>query len=99
MRERAIVALERVFSDRSMREQVADMVLLAALDPNDDTATDAIASHLATEATKQRNELRMIRQGIDLSNAQPVSPAIFKGEARDAIVALRDLIQKAPSDV
>ena len=61
----------------------------AALDPEDEALVSLIAQRLADEATAARNELRMIRQGIDLSNAPPVSPSIFKKDARAAISAIK----------
>ena len=40
MRDRAVTALERVFNDRAMREQVADLVINAALDPEDEALVE-----------------------------------------------------------
>jgi hypothetical protein len=64
--------------------------LLAALE--DEAMVHAIAQRMADEATKQRNGLRKIRNGIDWANASPVSPAFFEDDARAAISALRAMV-------
>lgn len=77
----------------SEARRLARAALLAALDPEDEALVDAIAQRLADDATVARNELRMIRQGIDLSSAQPVSPSIFKKDARVMIATLKAMAQ------
>lgn len=72
---------------------IARAALLAALDPEDEALVSAIAQRLADDATVARNESRMIRQGMDLSSAEPVSPSIFKKDARAAIAALKAAAQ------
>ena len=67
--------------------------LLAALDPEDESLVSAFAQRLADDATVARNELRLIRQGIDLSSAEPVSPSIFKKDARVMIATLKAMAQ------
>lgn len=70
----------------------ARAALLAALDPEDEALVSLVSRRLADDATTERNEMRMMRQGIDLSNANPVSPAIFTKEVRAILRTLRDLI-------
>lgn len=62
---------------------------LSALDLEDEALVEFCAQKLADEATAARNELRLMRNGIDLSNAQPVSPAIFRAEVRLVFAALK----------
>jgi hypothetical protein len=92
MRERAAKAIKWIGFDDDTRLRVAADAIRAALGPEDEAMVDAIAQRMADEATKQRNGLRMIRHGIDWANASPVSPAIFKSDARAAISALRAMV-------
>ena len=79
------------YKDETRKE--ARAALLAALDPEDQALVSAIAQRLADDATVARNELRLIRQGIDLSSAEPVSPSIFKKDARVMIATLKAMAQ------
>lgn len=84
---------ERIGFEWELYSHEARAALLAALDPEDESLVSAIAQRLADDATVARNELRLIRQGIDLSSAEPVSPSIFKKDARVMIATLKAMAQ------
>jgi hypothetical protein len=92
MIERAMNALRKHSYPKPYPDEMA-RALAAALDPEDEVLVSAIAQRLADDATVARNELRLIRQGIDLSSAEPVSPSIFKKDARVMIATLKAIAQ------
>lgn len=62
---------------------------------SDEAWVETLAAAMAEQATQQRDALRSL-QGLDLRGAKPVSPAVFKADARRAITTLLEGV-KAPA--